>query len=217
MNETLVTAGFVFSILFSVIAIGAAVYSAYQLSKSGTGAGKPISLLGGSILEALQTQIETLEKEVDYWSELYEDYKRQAEKERAELVEQFAREREQLQGQIGRLYVQIDYLKGSLRTDTERLEISGVVQLHDLLNEKMSESEIQDLVFSFGSGEHIPDGPLDYENLPGDSKRAKIRSLISFAQDRGILPYLAKYAAERRPDLAKQIETFKSKLKNGKR
>jgi len=63
---------------------------------------------------------------------------------------------------------------------------------HELIR-CFDENELRDLCFDLG---------VDYESLPGEGKRAKVRELIVYLERRGRLPELVKMGRELRPDVS---------------
>jgi hypothetical protein len=69
----------------------------------------------------------------------------------------------------------------------------NLLRLRRTLNRCFDENELRDLCFDLG---------VDYQDLPGEGKGAKVRELIAHLERRGRLPKLVEMGRELRPDVS---------------
>jgi hypothetical protein len=73
-----------------------------------------------------------------------------------------------------------------------RIPQTRLVELHQLLVERFSESELRALCFDLG---------IDFDDLASEGKSGKARELIAYLDRRGRLPELISFVRQQRPDV----------------
>ena len=77
-----------------------------------------------------------------------------------------------------------------MERDTKELSLRS--ELHRLISEFFTEEDLQQAAFDIG---------VDWDDVPGTNKSAKIRNLITWLEDRGRLYRLVGYCQRERPKI----------------